>query len=211
MEKFNKINSFRGYTKIGLIANIMFVIFIIVTMIYYAYYRRTGNIVVPVEVIAYSIEVGGFLMMLVSVVGYGVKLRFRHFLKVCMAIYFVVEFVIMICDFNLIDVEDFYTPASKILIIGHCVFSAIVVMSYLQLEPNKTCIQIAVTISAVLMMLGTFAIVLGVRVYASVLVNSFAYIILYSLILVFHSREMIDVDCHGDVAKVYEDDGFFED
>jgi len=211
LNRFEKINSFRGITKIGLLSNIMFVCFIIVTMIYYSYYLRTGNIVPVVEAAAYTIEVSGFLLMLVSVVGYTVKLRFRLPLKIAMALYFLVEFVIMICDFNVIDISEFYTPASKILIISHCIFSTVVVMFYMQLETDKKCIQYAVAIAAVIMMLASFSIVYNVRVYASVLVNSFAYIILYSLILFFDKREMIYVDCHGDVAKVYEDSGFFDD
>ncbi len=206
-----KFNNFKGYTKIGLTANILFIVFIIVTMIYYAYYLRTGNIVRVIEAVAYTIEISGFLLMLVSVVGYAVKLRFRHFLKGCMAVYFIVEFIIMICDFNLIDAHEFYTPASKLLIIGHCVFSTIVIMSYMQLETTKTCLQIAVAISSVMTMCGSFAIVFGVRVYASVLVNCFAYVVLYTMILIFYNREMIDVDCHGDVARVYEDSDFFDD
>ena len=60
-------------------------------------------------------------------------------------------------------------------------------------------------------MLASFSIVFNVRVYASVLVNSLAYIVLYSLVLFFDKRDEIYVDCHGDVAKVYEDKGFFDD
>lgn len=211
MKKFSNINTFRGYTKVGLAANISFVLFIIVTMIYYAYYLRTGNIVPAVEAVAYSIEVIGFVLMIFSVIGYAVKLRFLMPLKVAMIVYFLVEFAIMICDFNVIDVSEFYTPASKVLIISHCIFSAAVSMFYMLLSPDKTCMQAACALTAIIMMLATFSIVYNVRVYASVLVNSFAYIILYSLILAFDKREMIEVNCHGDVARVYEDSGFFDD
>lgn len=211
MSRFEKINNFRGYTKIGLLSNLMFVLFIIVTLIYYSYYLRTGNIVPVVEGFAYAIEVSGFLLMVCSVVGYAVRLRYRLLLKIVMSLYFLVEFAIMICDFNLIDVSEFYTPASKVLILSHCVFSAFTVMCYLQLETHSTCIQTAVTIAAVICMLASFSIVFNVRVYASVLVNSVAYIVLYSLILFYDKRELIYVDCHGDEAKVYEDTGFFDE
>ena len=211
MNRFNRINNFRGYTKIGLLSNLMFVLFIIVTMIYYSYYLRTGNISAIVEFIAYSIEVSGFLLMAVSVVGYAVKLSDRLLLKIFMSLYFVVEFIIMIFDFNVIDVSEFYTPASKALILSHCVFSVFVIMCYLQLETNSKQIQYAVSIAAVISMLASFSIVFNVRVYASVLVNSLAYIVLYSLVLFFDKRDEIYVDCHGDVAKVYEDKGFFDD
>ena len=210
MSRLEKIKTFRGLTKIGLLANSMFVLFIIVTLIYYSYYLRTGNIVPVVEAFAYAIEVSGFLLMLVNVVGYGVKLVGRKPLKIAMAVYFVMEFVIMICDFNLIDVSEFYTPASKALIISHCVFSAAVVMFYLLLEPENKCIQTAASVAAVISMLASFSIVFNVRVYASVLVNSIAYIVFDLLILSFDRRDLISIDCYGEEAKVYEDSDFFD-
>ena len=211
MKKIEKLNSFRGFTFIGLLANSLFILFIIVTMIYYANYIRTGTIIPIVEGIAYSIEVMGFVLMLVSIVGYSVKLRFRLPLKIAMSIYFLTEFIFMICDFNLIDVSEFYSPASKAVIIGHCIFSAAISMFYMQLDSDKKCLQIAVSVTAVIMMLASFAIVYNVRVYASILVNSFAYIVLYSSILFFDKREMIYANCHGDIAKVYEESDFFND
>lgn len=211
MNRLEKFKNFRGITKIGLLANILFVFFIIFTMIYYSYYLRTGKIVPVVEAVAYAIEVSGFILMAFSVVGYAVKLRYRLLLKIVMSLYFLTEFIIMICDFNILDVSEFYTPASRVLILSHCVFSAFVIMCYLQLETNNKYIQYAVSIAAVITMLASFSIVFNVRVYASVLINSVAYIVLYSLILYMDSRELIYVDCHGDVAKVYEDNSFFGD
>lgn len=211
MNFLKKINSFRGYTKVGLASNLSFIIFIIITMIYYSYYLHTGKILPVVEIIAYSIEIIGFMLMILAAIGYCVKLRFRLSLKIAMVLYFLVEFIIMICDFHLIDAEEFYSPASKGLIIFHCVFSAIVAMFYMQLDSQKNCMQVSAAVTAVIMMLASFSIVFEVRVYASVLVNSFAYVFMYGSVLFYDKREMIDVDCHGDVAKVYEYNGFFED
>mgnify|MGYP003295184890 CR=1 FL=1 len=81
----------------------------------------------------------------------------------------------------------------------------------MQLDKESKHLQIAVSAAAVISMLASFSIVFNVRVYASVLVNSFAYIFLYSMILFYDSREMLYADCHGDVANVYEDSGFFGD
>ncbi len=200
-----KFNTFKNYTKIALLSNILFVVFIIFTMIYYWYYLKTGNIVGVVEAIAYFIEASGFILLMVSTVGFVVNLRFRLLLKIAMILYFLVEFIIMIFDFNVINASEFYSPASKVLIISHCVFSALVVLFYMMLDPDKKCLQIACAISAIIMMLASFSIVFNVRVYASVLVNSISYVILLSLIRFFDNREMIDVDFCDDVAKVYED------
>ncbi|MDO5560538.1 MAG: hypothetical protein Q4F95_13240 [Oscillospiraceae bacterium] len=207
----NKINTFKGYTILGLLANISFVLFIIITMIYYSYYVKSNNIIKPVETAAYTIEVSGFILMLASVMGYIARLRDRLLLKIGICIYFVMEFAIMICDFNIIDAEDFYKPASKVLIIGHCIVSAVIVMLYMELETKKTCLQVCCAVSAVIMLLGSFSIVYKVRVYASVLVNAFSYILFYLLILMLYNRQKIEVDCHGDVARVYEDSSIFDD
>lgn len=202
-----KLNTFESYTKIALLSNILFVVFIIFTMIYYSYYLRTGNIVPVVEGIAYTIECAGFILLMTATIGYVVNLRFRLPLKISMVIYFLVEFSIMIMDFNVIDAEEFYSPASKLLIISHCVFSSVTALLYMYLDPEKKCMQILCGISSIIMMCASFSIVFNVRVYASVLVNSFALIILFGGVLFFTKREMIYADFHDDVAKVFEDNG----
>lgn len=201
-----KLNTFESYTKIALLSNILFVFFIIFTLLYYSYYLRTGNTNAVVEFIAYTIECSGFIVLLTATVGYVVNLRFRMPLKIAMIIYFLTEFSIMILDFNVIDAEEFYTPASKVLIISHCIFSSVVALLYMYLDPEKKCLQISCGIASVIMMLASFSIVFRVRVYASVLVNSIAYIFLFASILFFTKKEMIYADFHDDQAKVYEDD-----
>jgi len=201
-----KLNTFESYTKIALLSNILFVFFIIFTLLYYSYYLRTGNTNAVVEFIAYTIECSGFIILLTATVGYVVNLRFRMPLKIAMIIYFLTEFSIMILDFNVIDAEEFYTPASKVLIISHCIFSSVVALLYMYLDPEKKCLQISCGIASVIMMLASFSIVFRVRVYASVLVNSIAYIFLFASILFFTKKEMIYADFHDDQAKVYEDD-----
>lgn len=200
-----KFNTFANYTKIALLSNILFVVFIIFTMTYYWYYLKTGNIIAVVEAIAYFIEASGFILLMVATVGFVVNLRFRLLLKIGMILYFLVEFIIMIFDFNVIDVNEFYSPASKVLIIAHCIFSALISLFYMMLDPNQKCLQIACAVSAIIMMLASFSIVYNVRVYVSVLINSVSYIILFSLIRFFDKREMIYADFYDDVAKVYED------
>jgi len=211
LNRLEKLNTFRGVMKTGLLSNALFILFIIVTLIYYSYFVRTGNILPVVEVIAYAIEISGFILMAANAVGLWVKLRFRSLLKIAASVFFLAEFIIMVCDFNLIDVAEFYTPSSKVLIISHCIFSAFVIMCYLQLDTSNKYVQISCSVSAVISMLATFAIVFNVRLYASVLVNSIAYVVLYSMILFFENREYIYVDCYGDAAKVYDNQSFFDD
>lgn len=208
-----KLNTFESYTKIALLSNILFVVFIIFTMIYYSYYLRTGKIIPFVEGIAYLIECSGFILLMTATIGYVVNLRYRLPLKIAMIVYFLTEFSIMIMDFNIIDAEEFYSPVSKVLILSHCIFSAIVGLLYMYLDPEKKCLQIVCGIVSVIMMLASFSIVFQVRVYASVLVNSFALIILFSAVLFFTKREMIYADFHDDIAKVYDDSSstIFED
>ena len=211
MKLFSKINNFRGYTLLGLLANCCFVLFIIITMIYYNNFLHTGKVRPWVETIAYSTEVLGFILMAANVVGYMSKLRFRILLKIAMSVYFVAEFAIMIMDLNIIDAGTFYTPASKVVIILHCVFSAFVCMTYISLDTSSNLLQASVIISCIIMLLAVFAIVFNVRLYASVLINCVAYIVLDSMLLFFHKRESITVDCYGDAAKVYEDSTLFSD
>lgn len=211
MKLFSKINNFRGYTLLGMLGNICFILFIIITMLYYHNYLSTGVVRPWVETIAYSTEVLGFILMAGNVVGYMSKLRFRLLLKISMAVYFVIEFVIMIMDLNIIDAGTFYSPSSKVIIIIHCVFSAFVCMTYMTLDTSSNLMQAAVIITCIIMLLAVFSIVFKVRLYISVLTNSVAYIVLYSMILFFDKRERITVDCYGDIAKVYEDSTLFSD
>ncbi len=211
MKFFNKINNFKGFTILGLIANACFVLFIIVTMLYYRNYLSTGKIRIWVETIAYSCEVIGFILMSANVIGYISKLRSAILMKIAMSVYFIVEFVIMIMDLNIIDAGEFYTPASKVLIITHCVFSAFVGMTYILLDSSSKQLQASVIISCFIMLTAVFSIVFNVRVYASVLINSIAYIVLFALILFFYKRERIYVDCYEEDGNDYTDSTFFSD
>lgn len=202
---FKKMHTFRGYIKIGMISNLLFVLFIILTMAYYKLYLKTGIVSVIIEAIAYGLEFLGFMCMIASALGLIARLRQRILLKTAMVVYFIVEAAIMVFDLNVINVDTFYTPSSKILVVLHCVFSAAVCLTYMQLETKKTCIQVAVAIASTIMLLAIFVIVGNTRVYASVLINSIAYIVLFGLILFFDKQEMIWVDCYGDIAPVYED------
>lgn len=201
MEKVRFHNP-KGYIKIGLIANIMFVLFIIICMVYYKIFSKTDQPNYFIETIAYLLESFGFVFMLGSFVGFISILRDCRLLKVSTCIYFAVELVMIILDFNIFDVSQFYNPCSKALVIGHCIFSAFVCMTFMDLDKKNTKLQLIVAIASGIILLGVFAIAYNVRVYASILINSFAYIFLYSSLLHLIKMEDIEFNCHGDNAKV---------
>lgn len=196
---------------LGLLANISFVVFIIICMIYYAYNRRTGEICYVVDAVAYIVEAIGFILMFVSIFGQINILRERKLYKISMAVYWIIELSIMIFDFNLLDTDEFYNPTSKVLIIGHCVFSVLVCLTSLTLDLRKTCLEVCTGVAAVIIMLGMVSIIYDVRLYASVLINAIAYIFLNAAILEMLRRESIEIDCHGDKARVAEFSSSFFD
>ncbi len=200
------LHNFKTYTKLGLVSNCLFILFIVITMIYYSIYLKTGKINYVVEGIAYTLEIIGFILMLAAALGYVSRLRHRRLLKISACVYFVMEAILMLFDFNLVKAEDFYSPTSRALIIIHCVISAVICLSYMQLDENRKPLQIVVSISSMIMILGVITIIYNVRIYASVLINAVAYIFLYSAILFLLKREVIEVDCHGDAARVAEYD-----
>lgn len=209
---FQKLNNIKGYLKVGIFANGLFILFIIVCMIYYSIYLKTDIQSNLVEAIAYGLEALGFIFMSMYIVGFWGKLRDRKFLKIALTIYFVVELCIILMDFNFLDIEDAYNPSSKILIIGHSIFSAIVCFSHITFDSKQTSLQIATAIATVITLLGVFCVAYGTRVYISILINAIAYVIYYSWVLYLLKTERIFIDCYGDVIEDvhYSSKDFFE-
>ena len=128
---FQKLNNIKGYLKVGIFANSMFIVFILVCMTYYSIYLKTSIQSTLVEAIAYGLEAIGFIFMGLYIVGFWGKLKDRKLLKISLTVYFIVELCIVLMDFNFLDIEDAYNPSSKILIIGHSIFSGLVLFSYI--------------------------------------------------------------------------------
>lgn len=212
IQKLNKINSIKGYLKVGILSNGLFILFIIVCMTYYGIYLKTGFQNTIVEGIAYGLEALGFIFMSVYIVGFIGKLHDRKFLKVSLVLYFVTELCIILMDFNFLDIEDAYNPSSKVLIIGHSVFSAVVCFSHITFDRNQTSIQIATAVATVITLCGVFCVAYGTRVYVSVLINAVAYVVYYTWVLFLVNTERVYIDCYGDVIEEvhYSSKDFFE-
>ena len=209
---FQKFNNIQGYLKIGILANSMFIVFIIVCMIYYNVYLHTEIQSTPVEVIAYCFEAIGFILMAIYIVGFIGKLRDRKFLKGALILYFITELCIVLMDFNFLDIKDAYNPSSKILIISHAIFSGIVCFAHLTFDKEQVSMQIATAVATVITLCGIFCIIYGTRVYISILINAIAYVIYYSWVLYLVKSERVYIDCHGDIVEDvhYSSKDFFE-
>lgn len=199
-----KLINFKNFIIMGIYSNIMFILFIIICLFYYDLYGNSGIASTPFEIIAYTVEALGFILMSISIIGIILVVRQRMIMKVLMAVYLVLEVVIMLADFQFLSLGDWYNGYSKVLIISHAIFSAFVCLSYMSLDYKKIPFQIIVGIASCIMLAGMFCIIFNIRIYASVLTNSFAYLFLYIAMLIQLNLEVLQVDCYGDRATVAE-------
>ncbi|MBQ3940668.1 MAG: hypothetical protein II723_06100 [Oscillospiraceae bacterium] len=199
----------RDYTladcmKLGLIANILFVVFIVICLIYYYTLARRDKYVIPFEFVAYTTEMMGFALFILSVVWTDRLIRARSLMKVLMPVYISIEVLLMLMEFELFpNIYPFYlyNGLSLGLIIAHVLFSAGVSLSLLQLEPENKRVQAVVCITCGIILAGMLTAAAHYRVYASILVNAFAYIFFYAAMRLLLQREEVRVDCHGDRAE----------
>lgn len=188
---------------LGLIGNIFFLLFGFVCFIYYIVFSKDGIVVPFIEVIAYSCEILGFLLLLISDILLCRCLRGRVLLKIGFSVYIVTELVMMIME--LISFRlDFYEPYSLVLAIGHAVFSALVCFAFLSLDPGKTSLEILITVCFGVILCGMFGNIFGVRIYFSIITNAVAFTIMFASLISLRSREKIEIDCYGDKARVAE-------
>lgn len=197
--------------KLGRIANILFVVFIIVCLIYYYSIAKDGRYFIPFEILAYSIETTAFVLFTLGVVWIDRLVRARRIMKVLLIIYIVVEVTLMLLEFQLLP-WTYYNGLSLTSTIVHVIFSAGVSFSLLMLDPQNKKLQVIVTVTTVIILAGMFLGLAGYRVYASVLLNAFAYIFFFTAMLRQLALEEVEVDCYGDQAKVTSfDSTFFAD
>lgn len=186
--------------KIGKLANILFVVFIIICLIYYHSVAKFG-LSILFEVTAYTVEAAAFVLFSLSVIWMDRLVRARTVMKVLMLVYIAVEVILMLLEFQLFPWTH-YNGQSVPLITVHVIFSAGCCFSLLLLDPQNKHLQRIVTVTTVLILAGMFLGLAKYRVYASILLNAFAYIIFFSWAEHQLRLEELDVDCYGDKAKV---------
>ena len=190
--------------KLGLVANLLFVAFIIICLIYYYIFARKGNYVIPFETIAYTTEALGFALFILAVVRTDKLVRARGLMNVLLPVYIAVEVILMLLEFDLfIPVCPFtyYNGLSQWLIIAHVMFSAGISLSLLQMEPGNKRLQVIVGITCGVILAGILTAASGARVYTSILINAFAYIFFFAAMHQLLRLEEVQVDCHGDRAE----------
>lgn len=192
----------RGLT-FGLVGNILFIIFGIVCYIFQATYDYRSAFSKTLEIVAYACEFSGFAMLIASDYLIAVTTRMRAWLKIGYSFYIVMEAVMMFLELNSYRIS-FYKPYSFALAIIHSIISAAICFAFLSLDPYKNKFEAVIIVCIGIILGGMFGNLLGIRIYFSILVNAFAFMILFCAIKYLLKREEIEIDCHGDRARVAE-------
>ena len=187
--------------RFGRIANILFVVFVIVCLIYYYSIANKGHYSVPFEIVAYTIETTAFVLFTLSVLWIERLVRARKFMKFLLIAYIAVEVFLMLLEFHLLPFRS-YDGLSLGLIIAHVIFSAVVAFSLLMLDSQNKNLQWIVAITTCIVLGGMLTAIAGYRVYASILINAFAYIFFFTAMEYQLRLNEVEVDCYGDKAKV---------
>lgn len=198
--------------KYGLIGNILFVAFAFICYIYYLTYNSGSAVSRALEIIAYMSLFSGFILLVIADVFICQTVRMRQWLKIGFSVYIAAEALMMYLEINSYKYESFYEPYSLMLAILHSVFSAVVCLTFLSLDPDKKCLEIMDVICIGLILGGMLGNILGIRIYFSILANAVAFTVLFASLIYMTKREMIEIDCHGDRARVaeYDSNTFFE-
>lgn len=189
--------------KSCMIGNLMFLAFSVVCLIYYKVYSPGSAVSKIIEIIAYTCEFGGFAMLIWGDWLISTSVRFRNTLKILFTLYIVLESVMMILELNSYKF-DFYKPYSLTLAIIHAAVSGFICLTFIQLDPDKKKLEYSIIISVAIIFAGMLGNIMGLRIYFSIMVNGVAYSLMFYLILRLIKREEIEVDCHGDRARVAE-------
>lgn len=194
----------------GLVGNILFVVFSVICYIYYATYDYESAFSKFLEITAYLCEFTGFGFLVFSDYLITVTTRMRKTLKIAFPIYIAMEAVMMFLELNSYKFE-FYKPYSFALAIVHSIVSAAICFTFLQLDPYKNKFEAVIIICIGIILGGMFGNLLGIRIYFSILTNAIAFTLLFVAIKYLLKREEIEIDCHGDRARVAEYKGLFDE
>ena len=200
-EKGPRKYSLSDCMRFGRTANILFIIFVIICLIYYYSIANKGNYSIPFEVVAYTVETVAFLLFSTAVIWIDRLVRARKVMKYSLFIYIGIEIFLMLLEFQLLPIKA-YNGLSVPVIIAHVIFSAFVSFTLLMLDSQNKHLQWIVGITTCIILAGMLFAIAGYRVYASILVNAFAYIFFFTAMEHQLHLEEMDIDCYGDRAKV---------
>ncbi|MBQ8960318.1 MAG: hypothetical protein IJ071_03760 [Ruminococcus sp.] len=190
--------------SLGFLGNIFFVLFGFICYIYYLTYDPDSAGSKALEFTAYLVEFSGFGMLIFSDYLLSVSVRMRRLMKIAYTAYIIVEVVLMIIELNSFTFRSFYDPYSVVLAIVHAVFSGLVCLSFLQLDPSRPRFEAVLVVCIGLIFGGMMGIVMGIRIYFSIIVNAVAFALMFFMIKFMLKNEDIEIDCHGDKARVAE-------
>lgn len=189
--------------KSGMIGNLLFIAFGLICALFYATYVNESIHSRILEILAYTAEFSGFMILVWSDWLISTAVRMRKLLKLGMTIYIILEAVMMILELNSYRFE-FYKPYSLLLAIIHSVASGLICLSFLEFDPHVVKLEIMVIVCIGLMFAGMLGNILGIRIYFSIIINAFAFALMFFSVRVLLQREAIEIDCHGDNARVAE-------
>lgn len=175
--------------KLGVVANIFFIVFIVIC---FAYYFTLNHVNIIIEIFAYAVELTGFVLISFSTIDLIKSIKQSLFLKIAMPLYCITEIVVMLLEVGFIKLP-FWDSMSSVAIIIHVVLSIFTVLAFLPLDINNKHLEITVVIISIIMLMGS----LGYRVYISVLINTVAFIALYGILLFQLNHEQISIQFNG--------------
>ncbi|MBP5431727.1 hypothetical protein [Ruminococcus sp.] len=186
-----------------LLGNILFIAFGIISYIFYMTYDTHGLHTRILAIIAYITEITGFSLLIFGDWLIISAIRFRRAFKAAWTFYVIFEAVIMLMDLNSTKLY-FYHPFSLTLAVIHTIISGLVCLTFVQLDTNNKKMERLVIICIFIIAAGMLGNLLGIRVYFGVICNAIAFIIMFLSIIKMKEHGDIEIDCHGDKARVAE-------
>ena len=195
----------------GLIGNILFIVFALICIVYYKTYDGSSAFTKILEGLAYLSEICGFFALAYADYMIISSARLRTKMKIAFTLYIVFEVVMMILELNSYKFE-FYKPYSTGLAIFHSLVSAAVCFTFIELDPGNKKFEGLIIICIGMIFCGMFGSNLHIRIYFGILINAFAFALLFAGIRYLTNRDEIEIDVYGDRATVNEySSEFFKD
>ena len=196
--------------KLSFLGNILFIAFGVICFIFYKTYDPGSFLTSFLSFIAYAVEIAGFALLLMGDWLMVSSMRFRTTLKAAWTFYIFLEAIMMVLELNSYKIEA-YKPYSLAVAIAHSVISGFVCLTFLQFEKDNKKLEVKVIICISMMFAGMLGNILGIRVYFSIIVNALAFVIMFQSIRSLVKHGDIEIDCHGDRARVAEYKSTFVD